>query len=395
MSILNNTKKKNGELIPSIMIFVSLALLFATRIDQSIITVTTYALVVFSFFCHWYIYNRLKQDVLYHKFVRQVLLLGCVYVFNMLIVHNLIFKEVLMGIIVTPSIALLIFRFRIKKIFSIGIFLSVLFFLVYKWFVLGYDANELTTNSRNYISYFLFLYLTPLVFTCYRNKELIQIIYPIIILVMSILAIGRGGILMSLLFLVGWIIMKTKTTRHKFLFYLTIFLLVILSSSVVISPDFLELYFSRFEDRALDSEVRTIGWINYINCVFDNPYSFFTGYPVHKEAYIMDVLDGSLHNSYLTLHARAGFVGIFIIFYILKGLIILFRNKEYLLWFFFASFLLKGISDADFPCLVVGGDIYIYMIILIYFESKQNKQYHYESKSCSALFTSVPPNSRK
>lgn len=367
--MLQRKKLDRGSWMASLLLFMVMVLLFMTRIDRSLITASTYAVVLFSVVCHWYIYKVYKKTFVYKKFVKFIISFSIVYIINLLFVGNLELKQALIGTIVSSAVALLIFLFHHKKSILVLLFCLLLVFFVYKWFILGMDANELTINSRNYISYFLFLFALPLVFYHYKQNSVPIFLIPIVILIMSVLAIGRGGILMSLLFLVGWILMKIRTTKHRFLFYVVLFTIGFAVSYVIADPDFFDTYFSRFEERAFESAVRTEGWIKYVEKIV-NPIYFIVGYPVKKEPYIMNVLEGSLHNSYLTLHARLGCVSFIVLFFLYKAMKYLFIKREYLLMFFLGGLLLKGFTDADFPCTGVAGDTYIYILILIYLETR-------------------------
>lgn len=367
-------KNSKSDFVPAIMLLVSMVLLLATRLDESIITLTTYALVLFAITCHIYIFRRLKNSILYRRFMKLGLVLSLIYLFNMFVIGNMELKQVLIGTIVSSSIAMLIFFFNIGKRYAILCFGIVLAVFIYRWFILNYDAEEITVNSRNYISYFLYLYSLPIVFCCYKKGTQPFFIVPIIILIMAIIAIGRGGIIMSLLFVIGWLLMKAKMTKHKILFYFILVLVLLSFSSVVATPDFFDLYFSRFEERGLDSSVRTDGWLSYLNDI-TNPLYFITGYPLRHDRYIFSILEGSPHNSYINFHARAGIFCLFIFFCIIKVMIAFLKQKNYLLLFFFLGLLIKGITDADFPCTGVAGDIYIYILLLIYLESRINRNY--------------------
>ena len=67
---------------------------------------------------------------------------------------------------------------------------------------------------------------------------------------------------------------------------------------------------------------------------------------------------------------------------IMKGFMSLFRNRAGFLTFFYIAILIKAFIDSDFPGTPVGGDIYVYLLILIAFANKEARRHNLVRSDC-------------
>lgn len=289
-----------------------------------------------------------------------------------MLVHNFEIKALLHGIITMPALALLIYFYDYKAWVSLlpfGLVLSLVFF---RWFILGLGAEEVTVNSRNYIVFFLFLYSLPYFLHCYRLDKLPPILFPLLFLSISILAIGRASIIISVVFLLGWLLMLLQTSRFKIVIWLVVIFIVTYTIHVGFISENFDLLFSRFEEKGFESSSRTDAWLQYIQYTFSNISNFLFGTRVMSVPLVRN-LEGSIHNSYLTAHAYLGIFFIYYLYLALRGFSFFFKQKNFFMIAFMGALLIKAFVDADFPCKAVGGDIYMCVLILIGINYKYSK----------------------
>lgn len=358
----------------SVLYLCFFTLLFVSRLSQSFITLGSYALVIMGCLAHCFLFLRLRKNRLYNKFLQSYALIMFLMCVNFVIVHNFEIKQLLHGIITLPALALLIYFFDYKTWIYLIPFGCVSFLIIYKWFILGLGPEEVTVNSRNYIVFFLFIYIMPYFLHCYRISKLPSIILPLFILVIAILAIGRASIIISVILLVGWLFMLLKTTKHKFIVWSIIIGIIALTIHLgFISKNF-DLLFSRFEEKGFESTSRTDAWIQYLQFTMSNISNFLFGTNTMSVP-LVRYLNGSIHNSYLTSHAYLGILFVYYLYLAFNGYFSFIKQKNYLMIAFFGALLIKGFVDADFPCTAVGGDIYMCILILVGLNYKYSKIY--------------------
>ena len=347
--------------IASILFLISFPLVFLGRVDEAYVTIAAYTQTLIGLITICFLIKDLyKKDVLFRRAISIWLGISSVLILNFLLLRNFEFKNLLVGTVIMPSISFIIYFYEHKKWILYLPFLCVLSMIVYRWFILGLDAEEITVNSRNYIVFYLFLYFTPIVLSNYKNNDMPSVVFPIAFLVLAIIAIGRGSIIISVTF-----------------------------------SEVADLLFSRFEERGMESHQRTDAWYQYIDYTFNNLFNLILGTKVSTVPYVR-ALENSLHNSYLTVHARMGIVGLWYLSLVYKGYKSIWKSRNYLVLSFFGSLLFKGLVDADFPCVGSGGDIYIYILILLGLDYKYSKKYtKYESKSNCTLSSSVSSDTRE
>lgn len=359
--------------VATILLVCSLPLVFISRIEEYV-TIGAYVQLVLGLLSYFLISYNLKADKRFNKFITQLFTFFIALLINLFLIGNFELKQLLYGIIIMPAIALLLFFFNYSRFIALIPFCLVLFFIIYRWFVLGLGADGVTINSRNYIVYHLFISSLPYIIYCYRHNERPVVLMPVIFMAAALFAIGRGGIIMSNIFFIGWLVSKISNSKHKFFIFSLILILLVTIVSLLINNDTIDVFFSRFEERGLESTARTDAWKQYIGSLAD-PFNLLFGTRVSTLSQV-HALEDSLHNSYLTLHARMGLFCVPYLYLAISGYFVLLKKKAFLLVAYFGALLIKGFVDADFPCANVGGDIYMYLLMLVYIDNKYLKQFN-------------------
>ena len=362
---------KAGFLTSALYVFF-FTLLFVSRLNQSFITIGSIGLLLGGIITHIHLYVKLYNNRLYKSFWHYYIFIILLICANFILIHNFEFKALLHGIIILPALALLIYFFDYKTWVCLLPFSCVSLLVIYKWFILGLGPEEVTVNSRNYIVFFLFLYVMPYSLHCYRQNKLPSLFLPLFILVIAILAIGRASIIMAVLFLVGWLFMLLKQTRYKVLVWIIIISIVSCTIHFGFVSDNFEVLFSRFEEKGFESSSRTDAWIQYLQYTFSSLYNILFGTKTISVPLVKS-LNGSLHNSLLTSHAYMGIFFIYYIYLAMKGYLYFLKKRNFFMLAFFGSLLIKAFVDADFPCTAVGGDIYMCILILIGLNYRDSK----------------------
>lgn len=347
----------------SVLYLCFFSLLFVARLEQSYITIGNIGLVFLGMFTQVVLYVKLRNNQLYIRFMKKYIFFIALMCINFVLVHNFELKQLLHGAITLPALAMLIYFFDYRILVYLLPFGLVFFLIIFKWFILGLGPDEITVNSRNYIVYFLFIYAMPYLFHCYRTDKIPSIILPLLFVVIAILAIGRASIIMSVFFLVGWLMMLLKTTKYKLLMWGLIFVIIVYTIHIGFFSDNFSLLFSRFEKEGFESSNRTDAWLQYITYSFASIKNLLFGTRTHTVPLVKKLSD-SIHNSYLTAHAYLGIGFVYYLYLAFRGYFVFVKQRHYLMIAFLGALLIKAFVDADFPCTAVGGDIYICVLIL-------------------------------
>ncbi len=362
----------NKSTIGSILFVLSFPLIFLSRIE-SVSSNIIFLQVALALISWGFLLRKFYRSSLFQNYIIWLSFLLIFYIINMFMVGNVLPKQIMIGVLITSSISALVFFVNLGKYLSFVPFLFVASIIIFRWITIG-DSGAITVNSRNYISFYWLLYVVPIIVTRWKEGKAIPMWIPISSFVVAVLAIGRGGIIMTSFFLLGSLSNIVIKGKHKFMLIILIGFSALLILNYLMELDNIEMFFERFEDKGVSSEARDIGWIEYIASLEDIR-NFLLGTPIKQLGYVYSVLDGSLHNSYLTLHSRLGLVSFVYLYFLIVGLIRLYKNHDILLLFFFIGLLVKAYVDADWPAIAVGGDVYIYILFLIsMFMRHQNKR---------------------
>lgn len=313
---------------------------------------------------HIYVYNRCRKNQAYIRFFWLLICINIIFGINLFTIGNVTLRDICYSGIIGPSIALLLFFFDYSKNVAKLIFYGIVLIFSTLLFSMLFTLDDLTVNSRNYVSFYYFLFALPYFIYCSNHKIAVSFIPIIIILCFAFYAVGRGGIIMSLILLAGIIFVKIFVEQRKYKIFRTIFIITIFSILYfVLSSELTSGLFSRFQEKQIESQSRFYAWAEYIMNLNNVP-NIILGVKIQDLQYTNFMLYGSLHNSYLTLHAKMGIFSLMILLLIAKGFINLIKWKHLYTLIPLLCLFVKAFVDADFPGLPVGGDIYLYYILL-------------------------------
>lgn len=266
-------------------------------------------------------------------------------------------------------------RINNKYWFFISVFITLA--TVASWLT-SYDNYSIMNGlSRNYVSIFLLVsvFIITLIF---ENKgKNVPIYVPIAYMGFSILAIGRMGILASLLYCVlfSFVYIKRSEKYTRFKIIILLIILILLLMMFVLKYDvFVNKLFSRFFDStALNSnDGRLRLYLLYLEKMFHNPCYFVLGVKISEITKELNFIQGNLHSSFLQVHASMGIFGLLgIVYYLKKSFLYLFKVKNYYEIIYLIVFLFRISTDYSL-CGFITDIILIYYVLMPIAKRKQN-----------------------
>lgn len=248
----------------------------------------------------------------------------------------------------TPLVSYFIFRKRFNsKILSIPYYCFSMYVLVY--FLMHHNLlGVMGMVSENYVSVVLIMNIAVIYTVKFQQEENITVFPAVLALFISILAIGRAGILITLtiLLLVLWLRWKdqnlSKKVLYAFLFLLPFILSIILKWGFIVDTFNQIEVFEKFTKSGVDSPARDIIKRTYLSNM--DWRTLLTGYD-YRENFWFQHYGLNPHNSFIKLHHYSG-VAFFIIMPILiVGLIRLIKKNILLAGLLFVV-LLRSWTDS-------------------------------------------------
>lgn len=213
------------------------------------------------------------------------------------------------------------------------IFIGLFSYYFYYYNIVGNISLILFDVSRNIISISMIFAVIFVYIAYYQKAKLIPLWPAIITFIVCVQAIGRSGIISSVLLLIGIILLKVIKMRQnlfiKCIFFITIIILFYYVLSIYY--DWLHNYFYYLEESQFDLTGRDEIWSYYYQKIVNNPLYFIFGGEVIDNYMIMK-WNNNYHNSFISLHLR---IGIFAVTLMVATVASLFRywfnNKLYFL----------------------------------------------------------------
>lgn len=239
-------------------------------------------------------------------------------------------------------------------------------YFVQHWWLEGNLLTAIEGSSYNHISAIMIAVTGFAYLTAYRENVLAQVppIWPALLcLVISVMAIGRGGIVSASLLAVCVVTVRFRDKIGLMLLIIIPILLLTfgqqwLSDFRILST--YDLVLSKFEDGSVSSNIRFRIWSNYIDA--QDVVSFLFGYPADR---IVRNMGATMHNSYLLWHQRTGVFAFVLLFLVFRALWL--GRKNVVLLGLLTAMLLRGMTDT-----VVGESgflldpVFVACILLIY-----------------------------
>ncbi len=227
--------------------------------------------------------------------------------------------------------------------------------LLIEWIVLAYfvvtgaDLNNIFDGtSRNYISVVMIVNVVTVNIVEWRQEGKVTVWPGIISFYFSLLAIGRSGIICSLLLLLGLLYFsyKQQTVRSKIMYLIIIIIPIIIY--IVIEYENLFLLVSalpvldRFNSMGMDTDYRDLLIESYLNHM--NPLNIILGYN-YENNLLFACKDLNPHNSIIFLHYNTGIVFFIAILFLIRSMFNLFKNNKFFLMLMILL-LLRGWTDS-------------------------------------------------
>lgn len=268
------------------------------------------------------------------------------FVFNFLVIFN---------ILGFYGVSLYILHSNRKiKTFSLLFWGTTLLFIYYG--IAGISIQRWTNGSYNHISVLMIFLVSMKYIEDYRNKKKLSVIPAIIVVITSLYATGRSGILSSLLLL--FFVVSTQYSSRKYVFHLAIVLVVLSFFSEELYL-FWQLGVLKFSNQGFTEDGRVIVYdffiknINFTSLLFGMDYSSL-------------IVSESLttHSSYLSLHSRFG-IGILLVFYQILFIIRRSIAQERIYFFILMVILLRSLTDS---LLISDGYMFGTVFYVIFFQ---------------------------
>lgn len=231
------------------------------------------------------------------------------------------------------GVALLLLNVNISyRLFSF-LFYSFSFLIILLIIVNGSPDAVEGNSSRNAISQFELLLFSLVCISAFENRKSVTLLYPTTIFVVCVAAIGRSGILMSLIILFLFLFVKLQDGVSKRRKIITLILTIGLSVFAVyiayrIFPDMFESAILNFKNRQIDS-ARTFIWHDYLEKTNGSVLNVLLGSNISGTEYL-NKYSHNLHNSFFMLHAKYGVGGLILIgFLLIKSIFYFLKNKNF------------------------------------------------------------------
>lgn len=231
-------------------------------------------------------------------------------------------------------------------------------FFILAWFKNPFDP-QVFSSSRNYNSVILILFAC-IYYTVYENNNKKIRLWPaILIFLLSVWSMGRGGILSTLVLVLGILFLRFRTWINKskyskiiysllglFVFILVLALLVKEGAvTSILDNTIFKLGKFSYAEKNFGDSARSILWGEYFSKALDNILYTVMGAPLDQCAYVHS-FENNTHNSFIQLHAYNGFISFAIIVILVIRAEIYFWTKSLNVHFLMLNvLLLRAMTD--------------------------------------------------
>lgn len=282
----------------------------------------------------------------------------------------------LKGFIYLPLVYLIsapiLAQFVVARKFNIFILYIIwgLIILVFFNAALKDDLDSFMLCSRNYVSIKLLFVSTLITIIVYRQSKKIIIWPALITLILSLMAIGRGGILCSSINFIG--LLYLKLLYNSRLGFKLLFVTLLISLVVFYWPQIEEIYeasdqLERLRDEGFEDSSREDIWGEYLSRL--DMTTIITGVNIY-ECPLIHSFNNNPHNSYLLLHAYLGIFALIPYCLILYALYVNISRKDYVYVLPLIALLIRCFTDI---ALLHYYDFIILLFVFRSFELKKDK----------------------
>ena len=256
------------------------------------------------------------------------------------------------------------------RIVAIVFWILIIYMLMYS--VSG-NASILFVGSRNYVNVCAIFITIVYTFLVYTQEKKIVIVPSILTFLLCVFANGRGGLVSSLVLLVGLVLVRLHEVKKKNLRYvlvLCVILVAILAYQYVLNIYETSDVFERVRDKGLDDDARTMLWIDYLDHLDFSNILFCYDF---SDNYLFQAFRNNPHNSYIKMHSIAGILFLVPISLFLYSMVYgIFKKK----WFYvvlMGCMLLRAYTDTFLM------NYYDFILYAVCFSSLKDEKYNPDS----------------
>lgn len=358
--------KKIGKITDGEIIF------FFVIISLLLQNISVFSNYFFGFVGCFFGFSLLLYDFFYYKFnfllFFFLFFVILTYSLNIICFHNISASFIIKFLLEYFPIAIYLLNVKnISKNISWLLFCFIVILIEWFWYRSPDNYLLFENLSRNYISiYLLFAIFLLLVIYDKKDKDLPYWIL-ILNLVLCIFAIGRSGIISSILLFVLFTFHKARNSflkKYKIEIPICIGLSFILF--IVFNNNFiLASFFPRFQDEGaiVSNNGRLRIYSKYLQLMFSSLKNFVFGVKISDMNSYIPFINGNLHCSYLQIHASFGIMGLILLgIGLFNSLKYLYKREKYQHIIFLLTYLLRIMFDFC-VCGFLGDIIIVYYIL--------------------------------
>lgn len=232
------------------------------------------------------------------------------------------------------GLAILLLNFKTDYRLIKVLYYFALIFIAIKIIAAGGIDHLDMVASRNTVGIMVLIYFSMYAIASYVNNKKITVFPVLFGLLITVMAIGRSGILTFALLTILFFIFEFKEDKHKlrnplkwiYVIMFAVFLLLVFYS--LLDTYFIEML-NNFKNRGLESARISI-WNDYLKKTFTSSLFLLLGTPING-TYWLDAFSNNLHNSFFMLHAKYGLIMfLVVVLFIIKSSLYFLRRKNYL-----------------------------------------------------------------
>lgn len=254
----------------------------------------------------------------------------------------------------------------------------------------GLHTEVYFRSTNNYVSCLLLLPTTVYYSLLEYRGERIPKFPALIVFVLSVLAMGRGGILSTGILLTGVLFYSLKNFRPVYRVFVS--MLMVISAVVVVHISSFWEIANKFERLGMSDNGRFDIWTQYLDSAFTNHLYFWLG-ARFKDLPIVIFYEGNLHNSFLNIHAFNGMIMfIFIVCLYFHTIFYAIRHKRVILLTCMISLFCRGATDRLlWGASTVGTPFMLFFLIIPYVDWRYQARWcRRQSKNCWKIALQIP-----
>mgnify|MGYP006172578553 CR=1 FL=1 len=261
--------------------------------------------------------------------------------------------------------------------FVVILFYALMANFLYQALYLEVGMGSIYSNSNNHISTLFLNLLSLMAISSYINNKPISLLPVLLLVFASITAIGNSGIFASLVIFIGYVINKSKNNKSLILIVFTVLLALFIFEIWSYLTEIVAQYYNPNSDMylklvkplpdfLLNSERFLIAKI-YINQL--SSYSLLFGSSLDSSSFLYGLYAlKNLHNSFLLLHSRGGFLAIIVVIVILYAIIHHLKNS-FFLGICLIAIIVRSIGDTTL--FATGAHEYIFTYLILFYSKKK------------------------